>query len=150
MRKKLLLLFLIFSLMGLWGCRKPGAPSGLVAKAEVTYQRGDETLYRCYTEPRKLSAFLLALRLQDSLGYADEDPEQLPGDRCRIELTRYDGSRVVIRQNCNRYRSRDFGRWEDVDEDQALQLYLFVRYVPGDISETPAWTDTGRRYPAAG
>ena len=64
MGKKIILFLLIFSVsMGALGCAKDSAP-GVVVQAEITYEHQGETLYRCYTQPEKLSGFLMLMRLQ--------------------------------------------------------------------------------------
>lgn len=136
MRKRILLILLIFGVgVGVMGCRK-ASPPGVIVRAEITYEHRDETLYRCYTQPDKLSNLLMVLRLQEFRGYADEDPEKIAGDRCRIELTRMDGSKTIILQKDNRYRSRDYRRWERIDSHQGQWLYPFLRDLPGDVSGT--------------
>ena len=136
MRKKVLLFLLIFSVMlGALGCRRQALP-GIVVRADVTYQHQGETIYRCYTQPEKLSGLLSHLRNQEFRGYAQIDPEKIEGDRCRIELTRTDGTKAVILQNANLYRSTDYRRWEKVDQAQAEKLYPFLLEQPGDVSGT--------------
>ncbi len=136
MRKKLCLFFMIILVaVGVLGCRKAVVPA-VVVRAEITYEHGGETLYRCYTQQEKLGSLLVYLRQHRFCGYAREDPEQVAGDRCRIELTRYDGTKTVILQNANRYRSTDHRAWEKVDEEQAQMLYPFLQSLPGDVSGT--------------
>ena len=127
---------LIFAVcLGILGCSAEVVP-GAVVRAEITYEHQGETLYRCYTQPEKLSDFLMQLRLQEFRGYADVDPEKIEGDRCRIELTRIDGTKAIILQNANRFRSRDYRRWEKIDRHQGERLYPFLKGLPGDVSET--------------
>ena len=136
MRKKVLLILLIISVaLGVLGCSKAVVP-GIVVRAEVTYEHQGQTLYRCYTQPEKLNGLMTRLRQQGFRGYADVDPERLEGDRCRIELTRFDGTKAIILQNANRYRSTDYRRWEKVDENQAKKLYPYLLESPGDVSGT--------------
>ena len=136
MGKKIIVILLIFGIcIGVGGCRKETTP-GVIVRAEITYEHQGETLYRCYTQPEKLSSFLMQLRLQEFRGYADVDPEKIMGDRCRIELYRMDGSRAIILQNANRFRSRDYKRWEKIDPTQGARLYPFLRDLPGDVSGT--------------
>ena len=146
--KKVILFLMIFAVSILvFGCREK-AGLGMVVRAEIVYEGKDETIYRCYTQPEKLSGLLLQLRLQDFKGYAQIDPEQVTGDRCRIELIRDDGSRGVILQLDNRFRSTDSRRWEKVDKKQAEKLYTFLRVVPGDVTETWGWINNDRLCPA--
>ena len=147
--KKLVLFSMIIAVsIFAFGCRRRTA-LGMVVRAEITYQCGDETLYRCYTKPEKLSGLLMQLRLQDFRGYAEVDPQTVEGDRCRIELIREDGSRDVILQLDNRFRSKYAHRWEKVDERQAKKLYAYLRVIPGDVTETWGWINNDRLCPAA-
>ena len=137
-------------IFALTGCgQKTAGPAGVVVKAEINYRHGEERLYRCYTEPEKISQVLMSLRMQKVQGVAKEDPERLIGDVCRITLTYGDGSTGVILQRANRFRSRNFHRWQTIDETQAQKFYPMLKSLPGDISQTWVWTDTGRRYPEA-
>lgn len=128
-------LLILLVCVSVLGCRKAAVPA-VVVRAEVTYEHQGNTLYRCYTDPEKLGSLMRYLRQHRFRGYAQEDPEQIQGDRCRIELTRYDGSKTEILQNANRYRSTDRNKWEKLNEEQGQMLYFFLLMVPGDISET--------------
>ncbi len=130
-----LILLIISVALGVLGCSKAVVP-GVVVRADVTYQHQGQTLYRCYTQPDKLSGLMAHLRQPGFRGYADVDPERLAGDKCRIELTRFDGTKAIILQNANRYRSTDYRRWEKVDEKKAEKLYPFLLESPGDVSGT--------------
>ena len=133
----------VFRLFVLWmalpfllcGCKKESAaPRNIVVKAQVTYDHKGQLLQRTYEHPDKLRNLLMCLRLQEFRGRPETDPEKLVGDSCKIRLTYPDGSQTVIIERANRFRCRNFGSWEEIEEEDSL--YPLLLAMPGDVSQT--------------
>ena len=128
-------LLVIFFLFALGGCKKENAaPRNIVVKAQVSYDRQGQLLQRTYEHPDKLRNLLMCLRLQEFRGRPETDPEKLVGDSCKIRLTYCDGTQTVIVERANRFRCRNFGFWEEIEEEDSL--YPLLLAMPGDISQT--------------
>ncbi len=129
----------IFALMAallflLCGCEKDAAPRNIVVKAQVSYEHNGALLQRTYDHPDKLRNLLMCLRLQSFRGRPETDPEKIAGDSCEIWLTYCDGSQTVILERANRFRCRNFGYWEEIEEEDSL--YPLLLAMPGDVSQT--------------
>lgn len=130
-RKLSLAVALLFCLSG---CQKTEKPvSHLVTSVEVTCYHNNEVLTRNYEKSQKISAVLYYLRTQVYRGKAEINPEGLPGDKFSIILRYSDGHCDKIFQRANRYISRNYHTWQEIEEKPASKLYPLLLAVPGDL-----------------
>ncbi len=117
------------------GCRGSDASNTVfrtVTQIDVVCTRENETLYRTYHTPKKLEAILLYLRLLSPYGRAEVDPEALEGDIFDITVHFSDGRQRIYRQRSDRFVSKDFAPWQNIDTDHAQKLYPLLLLMPGD------------------
>lgn len=139
MKWKILVLFLLC--MGtFFGCEEEKPPEiPLVTGVEITCLHGEETIQRTYTQPEKVQRFLYYLRRQETVGYAQVDPERIIGDAAWIEVKLSNGQSRVYRQRADRFWSKDCHRWKRIDESWGRRLYSMLILIPSDpVANPPA------------
>lgn len=130
-------LFFVFLAVILSGCARERAPQQLqqpqfVTQIDVTCRRDQQLLQRRYTAPEKMSGVLNYIRLLESQGNADTDPERVTGDVYKIVVHLSDGSRRVYHQRANRYLSKNARPWQQIDPDRAALLYPLLEQTGSD------------------
>lgn len=117
----------------LTGCNKPPTPkSKLVTGMRVEMRQEQETLCRKYTDPQKIEAVLSYLRALQEQDHSCSTPERYAGPRYRIELYYSDGSTGYVFQHANRFLSRDFHPWQEVNSKYAAFLLPLIKSMPND------------------
>ena len=129
--KFLLIIFAVVSLSGCGG--KTEAPTRVVTGVEITTCGGTRTLRRYYTQPQKIQKVLNYLRLQESEGFADTDPERLTGTAIVIDVTLSDGSHSVYYQRGGRYLSKKYHPWQKINTNRAMEFYETICLTPTDL-----------------
>lgn len=115
------------------GCHVPQTPkSKLVTEISVEVRQGQETLYRRYTDPHKMETVLSYLRAVQGHDHSCSTPERFAGPRCRIELYYSNGTTGYIFQHANRFLSRDFHPWQEINSTHASFLLPLIKSMPGD------------------
>ena len=131
-KRSVLLLFVLFLFFS--GCRVSAeGPSDLhiVTRIDVLYHQKQQDVSRHYTTPAKMESILNYLRLLEYAGIPDEDPELSEGDVCRIDVQLVNGKRHVYYLYANRYLSKDFRPWVQVDADRSVLSVL--KLLPNDL-----------------
>lgn len=101
------------------------AEDHVVTQVQVRYRQSGRQLTREYTQSSKMEAVLNYLRLCEYAGMPADDPEQHMGNRCRITVSLAGGGQHVYCLHADRYLSRDFRPWEQVDPPSPiLELLL--------------------------
>ena len=133
MKRTSKILFLFAALVCLLGCaRREGKHVSVVTGVQITASNGDRAMRRQYTHPQNIQKVLNYLRLQESLGMAEEDPERLSGNAVVIEVTLSDGSRSVYYQRGGRYLSKKYHPWQEIDSEKAADFYRMLQRTPTD------------------
>ena len=115
------------------GCNIPQTPkSKLVTEMTVLLQQDQERIFRHYTDPQKMETVLCYLRALKGHDHNCGDPEQYGGTQCRIELYYSDGSKSYIFQCADRFLSRNFGSWQEVDPKHGAFLLPLVKNMHSD------------------
>ncbi len=115
------------------GCSIPQTPkSKLVTEMSVEVRKDHETLRRRYTDPQKLETVLSYLRALEGHDHSCTDPERYAGPQYRIKLRYSDGSTSYVFQHADRFLSRDFHPWQEVDSDHAAFLLPLLKNMQGD------------------
>lgn len=116
------------------GCGRKTDPSvRVVTRVDVTCEQGRHTIHRQYTQPKKIGQVLTYLRLQESLGAVEVDPERLTGPVFRIDVRLSDGSDSVYYQQGNLYLSKKYHPWQKIDPEKAAEFYQMLRRTPTDL-----------------
>lgn len=105
----------------------------LVTSVDVTYDYGQKKLQRHYTDSDKMDVILFYLYDLVPHGQADEDPERLQGDSCRITVRLSNGEMHIYRQQGSRYLSVDFHPWQKISEAKGSLLYHLVNHIESDL-----------------
>lgn len=117
----------------LTGCHVPQTPkSRLVTEMTVEVQLQQETLCRRYTDPQKMETILSYLRAMEGQIHRCSTPERYAGPRYRMELHYTDGSTSYIFQHADRFLSRDFQPWLEINRNHAAFLLPLIKSLPGD------------------
>ena len=103
-----------------------------VTQVDIICRRGDTTIRRHYTNPRKIEPVLDYLRLLKYRGKAETDPEKITGDKYVITLQYANEETHIYRQYADKFISKDNHRWEKIDPDQAKHFCTLLQIVPGD------------------
>ena len=137
MKRKLLVLMVVFMML-LTGCKEEKPPElPLVTAVEITCRHGEEVIHRTYTTPQKVQRFLYYLRRQQTMGYTDRNPERILGDTAWIRVELSDGSSRIYRQRADRFLSVDCHRWKKIDESWGRRLYSMLLLIPSDPVANP-------------
>lgn len=107
-------------------------PPDLVTKIAVSYDHQDIHLDRIYTDTDKMDVILFYLYSLSPYGDAEEDPELLTGERCKITVWLSSGQHKIYRQYAEQYLSIDSHPWQKIEEDQASVLYHLIRHIDSD------------------
>ena len=127
---KLLSLTLCFLLAG---CNIPQTPkSKLVTGLSVEVMQDSQHLHRRYTDPQKMETVLSYLRAMDGPTTERADPERYAGPKYRMELLYSDGSKSYIFQHGDRFLSRDFHPWQELDPKYAQFLLPLIKNMGSD------------------
>lgn len=115
------------------GCNMPQTQkSRLVTAMVLEVRQEDQVLCRQYTDPQKMEVVLSYLRALTGREHNCADPEQYAGPRYRIELHYSDGSTGYVFQHADRFLSRDFHPWQEIDSRHAAFLLPLVENMPND------------------
>ena len=104
-----------------------------VVGVEVTYREGDTALRWQYTSHEKVEAVLLYLRTLSPLGQVKVDPQRVEGEHYEIILQYSDNSHIYYYQHTDKYLSKDFKPFEQIDPKQGRKLWLLLEQMPSDI-----------------
>lgn len=138
LRKKLAILLLTGSLLGMTGCKAstaalPQPPlCRVVTRVEVDYENGPLHAQRCYTSSEKMEQVLNYLRQIDPYGTPQESPETISGSDYVIILSYSDGFQKRYHQKGDRYFQTENGRWARIDPDRAEKLAQLLGAMPSD------------------
>ena len=117
----------------LTGCNIPQTPkSRFVTGLSVEVLQNHTHLHRRYTDPQKLETVLSYLRAMDGPVTECTDPERYDGPRYRMELFYSDGSKSYIFQHADRFLSRDFHPWQELDPKYAQFLLPLIKNMDSD------------------
>lgn len=132
--KRISKIFVILAaLICLVGCAgKEENPISVVTAVQITANNGKRTMRRQYTHPQNIQKVLDYLRLQESLGAAEEDPERLSGTAFVIDVALSDGSHSVYYQRGGRYLSKKYHPWQKIDTQRAADFYRMLQQTPTD------------------
>lgn len=107
--------------------------SNIATRVEIYCISTTGTLFRIYTQPAKIEAVLIYLRLLHPRG-----PVQLPQEEIRqyyeIVVRLSDGSRRVHRQCADCYATTAQGWWGIIDSRHGEQLARLIQYIPSDTA----------------
>lgn len=130
-KRKILLICLVF--LTLTACtRRSETPLRVVTRVDVVCDRGYQVWRRQYKSPEKMEMVLDYLRLQDSLGTVQTDPERLQGDTMQIEVWLSDGTSRIYYQKSQQYLSKQLHAWVAIDSQRAAQFSELLRRTPAD------------------
>lgn len=87
---------------------------------------------RSYTQPEKLEAMLLYLRLLNPKGRAEVNPEEYSGTVSRITVHLSNGKTRIYRMRSDRYLSVDANPWQTIDPERAMDLYPLLLIMDSD------------------
>lgn len=107
-------------------------PLALVTAVEVTYDYRQTRLYRSYTSSDKMDVILYYLYDLAPYGRAEEDPEQLRGDSCKITVHLSNGKTHTYRQQGSRYLSVDSRPWQKISEAKGAVLFHLINHIESD------------------
>lgn len=130
---KLLFLF-VFTTVILSGCGAKNTSAGYraVTQVDVVTRYAHTLIRRHYTDPEKMEAVLIHLRILKSLGTPETDPENAKDDVFLIAVQLSDGTIHYYRQAAHRYLSREDEGWIAVPPVQAARLYGILSHFPSD------------------
>lgn len=116
------------------GCSPKSAPEELqyVTAVEIQYRFQDGELHRRYTDCGKIDVILRYLYALEPWGQAEEDPEQIQGDLCKIRVFLSNGKQRLYRQIHNRYFSVDSHRWQKIKESEGAILFHLLSHIESD------------------
>ena len=115
------------------GCNMPQTPKGkLVTGMFVQLRQDREMISRRYTDPQKIETVLSYLRSLRGQEHSYSAPERYAGPRYRIELYYSDGSTGYVFQHADRFLSRDFQPWQEVNSKYAAFLLPLIKSMPND------------------
>lgn len=120
--KKFILCFLI-----VWVCTVPTQAATfhghhLAKQIDVTCPSAQ--IYRSFRQCHNMEVILNYLRLLQYAGIPQQDPELLDGPTFRITIHLADGARRIYHLHNDRYLSRDFRPWEQVESSGTLSALL--------------------------
>lgn len=131
-RRKILLLCVL--ILTLSGCApREETPLRVVTQVDVACDRGYQIWRRQYKSPEKIKEVLNYLRLQDSLGAVETDPERLTGDALQIKVWLSDGTSRIYYQKSEQYLSKQLHAWQTIDPKRAAQFSDYLRRTPTDL-----------------
>ena len=134
MKKYWRILLMISLCLFFCGCgKKQGRPVRVVTQVDIVYENGKQTFHRRYTKPQKIGQILTYLRLQESLGAAELDPERLTGPEISIRVCRSDGSVCSYYQQGNCYLSKKYHPWQKVDPQKGMEFCQQLHTLPTDL-----------------
>lgn len=129
-------MILFFSSAVLAGCAKQPSPPmpryRIATQIDIYCKQEDFVIHRQYTDPKKMEAVLIYLRLLKPQGTPAVDPEKADGDLYEITVTLLDGRKNTYLQKSHRYFSKDAVNWKNIDSRKAAELYRLMRYLPSD------------------
>ena len=136
-KQSVLLIFSILCMM-LGGCKNVQAVEpvqlNLVRRVDVSYRKDGVHLQRSYTSTDKIDAILFYLYRLVPLGKAQEDPERITNDSCKITVITTGGQTHVYRQRGGRYLSVDCKPWQKIDPEKTESLFpLLARLCSDEI-----------------
>lgn len=130
-RKIFVLLFLLPLLLTGTVSAK-GSDLNMITQVHIVCHRGNISINRQYVQPHKIEAVLNYLRLLNTSGKTDTDPEQLTGDSFEIILYDARGQRSIYRQQANRFFSKNSKPWVRIRPEQASLFYNLIASMPTD------------------
>lgn len=117
----------------LTGCHVPQSDkSKVVTEMYVEVRQKQATLRRKYTDPQKMETILSYLRGMEGHDHSCNTPERYAGPRYRIEIRYSDGSTAHVFQHANRFLSRDFQPWQEINTAHAAFLLPLVKTLESD------------------
>ena len=131
---KLIFLFLSFAII-VTGCGTNHTPSSryrAVTQVDIVTRYEHTLIRRHYTDPQKMEAVLIYLRLIKPIGKPPQDPLQLDEDVFLIAVHLSDGNIRYYRQAAHQYFSREDQSWMAIDPSLAARLYAVMRHFPSD------------------
>ena len=133
MRKIALLILFSFLLCGCSSINKetPGHPN-LVTHITADYQKGALVLHREYSNSEKVRSVLNYLRLLNTYGPPEEQPEGSKVSRIRITIHFSDGEDKLYEQWADQYLRINDGPWALIDPQQGQELYLLLTMTESD------------------
>ena len=133
---KKLLVFVVFSMIILSGCKKNDTPAvtgyRVVTQVDITCRHKRTLVTRHYTDSEKMESVLLYLRLLKPTGKPQTDPDKLDREIFEITVNFSDGTKKQYKQKAHRYIARENRPWEAIDPAQAYGLYALMQYYPSD------------------
>ena len=131
--KKFCKIFPFILCLLLTGCHAPqSARSKLVTEISMEVRQEQTILRRKYTDPQKMETILSYLRAMEGRAHNHSAPERYAGPRYRIELHYSDGSTGYIFQHANRFLSRDFQPWQEINTAHATFLLPLIESMETD------------------
>ena len=131
--KNLLKIFPFILCLLLTGCHTPSTEkSKLVTEISVEVRQGTDILRRRYTDPQKMEVILSYLRGMEGHDHSCSAPERYAGPRCRMELHYSDGSTGYVFQHADRFLSRDFQPWQELNTAHAAFLLPLIKNMASD------------------
>ena len=131
---KLIFLFVSFAII-VTGCGINHTSSThyrAVTQVDIVTRYEHTLIRRHYTDPKKMEAVLIYLRLLKPIGKPTQDSSQLNEDVFLIAVHLSDGNIHYYRQAAHRYFSREDENWVTIDPSLAARLYAVMRHFPSD------------------
>ena len=138
-KPRCLFLVAVGLLLMLSGCSRdvrpdPSKPAmRFVSQIDVTYRNEKWAFRWIYTDQNKMEAVLLYLRTLTPLGQVAIDPQRVEREHYEIVLHYSDGGTMVYYQHADRYLSKGYTPFEQVDPKQARKLPLLLEQMPSDV-----------------
>ena len=134
MKRKLMLFLLCGLLFCLWGCgSRQKILCRFVTQVDITCDYKNVPVRRHYTDTKKMEAVLLYLRLLQTGGAPEIDPDTVDADVFEITVTLSDGQQRVYAQKDHRYFRRGSAGWMNIPPEQAHGLYAVMRHYESDL-----------------
>ena len=133
---KFLCIICFLGILALPGCqsRTPAVPSRhIVTGIEILCLQDEDTVHLRYTDPEKMSQYLLYLRTLGPGRKPTENPDDLPHTAFVIRLELLGGGSRTYRQVAHRYLQVDGRPWRTLDPNRAMELYPLLLALPQDL-----------------
>ena len=130
--------FLLLLIVLLTGCNQeqPVETAPLcrfVTRADITCYHGGQTVYKQYTQDRKIESVLYYLRLLQDKGELGQLPRDAEGVDYEIRLFFSDGTVRSYRQKGIAFISQNQGPWRILKPRQGRKLLTLFRLLSSDI-----------------
>ena len=141
-RHEKLIICILLLLVIVSGCSQIHTPENdapgiqMAVRVDVRCQRDGTSFERSYTQPEKLEAMLLYLRLLKPEGRVEVNPEVFSGPHSEITVHLSGGEKRVYRMRCDSFLSVDAKPWQHVDPEHAADLYPLLLIMESDAERT--------------